>query len=147
MHVLILYGSLTGNTLLVSEHIKSFLETNGQRVDMVDQTFCEFERLCTYDLILIGASTWGEGEPNPATQQFIEQLNSLDSIQMRNVAVFGLGDLAYEHFCGVVDKLESALHLKKISLLAPPLRLDGFPDDTMFQKVEDWLGRSILPQM
>jgi flavodoxin I len=147
MHVLILYGSLTGNTLLVSEHIQSFLGTQGHAIDLMDQSFCEFEKLSTYDLAVIGASTWGEGDPNPATQVFIEQLDALESIEVKRVALFGLGDSAYEHFCGVVDKLESTLRHKDVKLLAPSLRLDGFPDEVMFQNIENWLERDILPQL
>ncbi|MEI7652946.1 MAG: flavodoxin family protein [bacterium] len=147
MHLLILYGSLTGNTLLVSEHMHAFLTKRGHAVDLVDQSFCEFETLNAYDFVLIGASTWGEGDPNPATQVFIEQLDALERIEMKRVALFGLGDSAYEHFCGVVDKLESSLARKQIVLCAPSLRLDGFPDEVMCDKVDAWLDRDILPQL
>lgn len=147
IRVLILYGSLTGNTLLVSEYVKTFLETEGYVVDSMDQSLCEFEKLNEYNLTIIGASTWGEGEANPSTQLFIEALDSYKHVEFQHVALFGLGDMAYDHFCGVVDKLEKSLSLKNIKPLAPSLRLDGFPDEKMFQCVERWLRGDILPQL
>ena len=147
MRLLILYGSLTGNTLLVSEHMHASLTHKGHTVDLVDQSFCEFDRLTAYDLVLIGASTWGEGDPNPTTQVFIEQLDALERIEMKRVALFGLGDSAYEHFCGVVDKLESSLTRKQMVVCAPSLRLDGFPDETMCDNADAWLDQYVLPQL
>ncbi len=147
MNILLLYGSLTGNTLLVSEHIQEYLVSKSHQVELVDQAFCPFENLSSYDLVLVGASTWGEGDPNPSTQLFIEQISEVKRVESNTLAIFGLGDSAYEHFCGVVDELESVFNTKKTNRIIPSLRLDGFPDEAMFEQVHCWLDVVVLPQV
>lgn len=140
MHILISYGSLTGNTQIVAELLGvSLREMGGHEVEVLDQACIECDKLAGYDLVIFGASTWGEGESNPTTEAFLHNLNAYpEDLALVKCALFGLGDRSYDHFCGVVDHLEHALRGKSARVLGTPLKLDGLPDETMQEQVGLW---------
>jgi flavodoxin I len=138
MKILILYGSLTGNTLTTSEHLaRHFL--NSHSVELRDQSEDVDECMRSVDLICIAASTWGEGEANPTTSFFIDHLTTCDRITQSPIALLGLGDSVYEHFCGVVDQLTEILTKKQYNLIGKPYKIDGYPDEEKLQNCALWL--------
>lgn len=141
MNIALFYGSLTGNTMLISEQLATYLQSKGHQVTMEDQSVVDVNILKNFDLVIFGASTWGEGDANPTTESFLVTLND-PSTNITDVkyAIFGLGDRSYEHFCGVVDKLEHTLQAKNAHQVSPSLRLEGFPDESMQTHVESWVG-------
>lgn len=140
MNIALFYGSLTGNTMLLSEQLATYLQSKGHEVTIEDQSMVDVNNLKNFDLVIFGASTWGEGDANPTTESFLSTLNdtSVDLTAMK-YAVFGLGDRSYEHFCGVVDKLEHTLQTKKAHQVWQSLRLEGFPDEVMQKNIEKWV--------
>jgi len=141
MNIALFYGSLTGNTMLISEQLATHLQSKGHEVTMEDQSMVDVNNLRNFDLVIFGASTWGEGDANPTTESFLVTLNdpSTDITDVK-YAIFGLGDRSYEHFCGVVDRLEQTLQTKKAFQAHPSLRLEGFPDESMQASIEKWIG-------
>lgn len=150
MNIALFYGSLTGNTMLISEQLSTHLQSKGHHVTMEDQSLVDIINLKNFDLVIFGASTWGEGDANPTTESFLVTLNDpLTNLGGVQYAIFGLGDRSYEHFCGVVDKLEQTLQTKKAHQVFPSLRLEGFPDESMQECIEKWIGNVLekcLPQ-
>ncbi len=144
MNIALFYGSLTGNTMLISEHLATYLQSRGHAVHLLDQSLVVPVELATYDLVIFGASTWGEGDANPTTDSFILSL-SADVTNLSGVKylVFGLGDRSYDNFCGVVDRLEQMLESKHATRKSESLRLEGFPDEAMQAAIESWINRSI----
>ena len=62
----IVFASETGNAESVAEDAAKHFEGKGQRVRLLDMDDLRVKDLETIDLLLISASTWGEGEP-PST--------------------------------------------------------------------------------
>ncbi len=141
MNIALFYGSLTGNTMLLSEQLTAHLQSKGHEVTMEDQSMVDVNNLRNFDLVIFGASTWGEGDANPTTESFLVTLND-PSTNITDVkyVIFGLGDRSYEHFCGVVDKLEKVLKTKSAHQVSSSLRLEGFPDESMQSNIEKWVG-------
>jgi flavodoxin I len=82
------YGSSTGHTESVAEKIKTAF---GDRVVLCKVDRCTREEVDAYTYLIMGISTWGEGELQDDWEAFFPQLDTIDFSQKR-VALFGLGD-------------------------------------------------------
>ncbi|MGC9351963.1 MAG: flavodoxin [Sulfurovum sp.] len=88
MSIGIFYGSTGGNTESVAEDIVSAL---GVEADIHDISDVGAERLNDYSHIIIGTSTWGDGELQDDWDDAFEAYEKLD-LSGKTMAFFGLGD-------------------------------------------------------
>ncbi|MCP4575328.1 MAG: flavodoxin [Deltaproteobacteria bacterium] len=137
--VLIVYGSTTGNTESVAEKINDIFEEKDWDTVFknVDETSVE-ELSWDYDLLLLGASTWGDEEIE-IQEDFTEFYENMDSVSLsgKKAAVFGCGDSSYTHYCGAVDVIGEKLEKMGGVLPFESLKIDGDPDDVE-DDVIDW---------
>lgn len=139
--VLISYATMSGNTQKVADHIAQELskympEVETKLVDMMELTE---EQFAEYDLVMLGSSTWTDGDYNPISLEFFSQLQgtTTDFSKLR-FAIFGLGESYYPEFCTVVDKMAQVLKSKNGIIIGEPLKLDGYVDDNMLSKASEW---------
>ena len=83
------YASSTGHTEDVAQLIKEKMVEN--EVDLHNIADAVDNAMENYDLIIIGASTWGEGELQDDWEDYIHNLDNINFTQ-KTVAMFGLGD-------------------------------------------------------
>ncbi|WP_456402149.1 flavodoxin [Hydrogenimonas sp.] len=88
MAVGIFYGSTGGATARVAEMIGKRLNSDADLIDVADATSEEFER---YETIILGTSTWGDGDLQEDWEAFFETFRTID-LSGKTVAIFGLGD-------------------------------------------------------
>ncbi len=81
----IIYGSSTGNTQSVAEMLGEALGID----NVLDVAEISPEDLNEYDKLILGTSTWGEGEPQDDWDAF--DWSDVD-LSGKTVALFGLGD-------------------------------------------------------
>ncbi|MHA1539795.1 MAG: flavodoxin [Alphaproteobacteria bacterium] len=128
---LIVYGSTTGNTQMVAEKIGEILSEKNLDVTIEDAADVTAEGLCTdYDLVLFGASTWGQEEIE--LQEDFEELHDNfeeAGLNEKQIAVFGCGDSDYEWFCGAVDQITKKAEECGAVAIIQSLKIDGDPDD------------------
>lgn len=140
MKILIAFGTLTGNTEEVSKSLRDFLTEQKHLVTLVDQSDIKISELSQFELIILGASTWGDGElgANPITEDFVERFEKeFEPSKDIKFAIFGLGDSSYEHFCGVVDLLEDTLIKNNCKIIKPSLKLEGLPENNL-EIAQEW---------
>ena len=82
------YGSDTGCTETVSEMIK---EQMGDAIELLDVYDVSPEDFKQYDKIIIGLSTWHDGQLVSAWDDFYDDFKTVD-MKGKTVAIFGLGD-------------------------------------------------------
>ncbi len=82
------YGSDTGCTETVSEMIK---EQMGDTIELLDVYDVSPEDFKQYDKIIIGLSTWHDGQLVSAWDDFYDDFKTVD-MKGKTVAIFGLGD-------------------------------------------------------
>ena len=87
MKIGIFYGSSTGNTESVANKIKDLLGD----ADIKSIADINIDELTTYDLIILGSSTWGSGELQDDWFPAAEKLSGLD-LKGKKAALFGTGD-------------------------------------------------------
>lgn len=133
--ILILYGSTTGNTEMVAEQIMSCLEEH--EVDLQDVADASQEDLASYDLLVVGASTWDDGKLQQDFRDFVDGLDV--DLSDKKAAVFGLGDSTYPDFCKAAPILEQIFTNLGAKLVVDALKIDGFPDEVENEeKIDAW---------
>ncbi len=85
----LIYGTSTNKTALIAEEVKKAFGDTPIEVMSLE----EFNRsqLDAYDFLIIGCSTWFDGELPPQWDELVPALRSLN-LTGKKVAIFGLGD-------------------------------------------------------
>ena len=123
---IVVYGSTTGNTETLSESVVAGLEKGGVEVTVKNVVEASVDELAGYDLIVLGCSTWGEGE---LQDDFFDLYDEMESVSLtgKKAAVFGSGDsdMYPDTFCEAVNLLEERLKTCGATLIADSLKIDG----------------------
>lgn len=90
MQIGLFYASSTGNTESVAEIIARKLESTA-KVKRYNIAEGDIEKMQEFTILVMGISTWGEGELQDDWESAFDTLNSLD-LSGKTVALFGLGD-------------------------------------------------------
>jgi flavodoxin I len=133
---IIVYGSTTGSTLKLAERIEDTLKIYNGDVERVEVTDIQPADLTAYDLIILGCSTWGEGELQEDFVFFEEEMEGLD-LTGKLGACFGPGDSDYTLFCEAVNILEGRLDDCGAKIIATGLKIDG-DVDSQLKEAEKW---------
>jgi flavodoxin short chain len=136
---LIIFGSTTGNTENAAKRIGKVLAQSGHEVciqDVRTSTIEELGKGC--DIIVLGASTWGDAdiEFQEDFAPFYDEMDKSD-LKEKKVALFGCGDSSYTHFCGAVDQLREKVEAMGGIIVNDPLKIDGDPGDAA-SDIDDW---------
>ena len=108
MKTVIVYGSSTGTTKDIADRIA---EKFGVAADDVrDAAEFDAEDVANYDLLILGSSTWDDGELQDDWSDLIEDIADQD-LSGKKVALFGCGDSeGYgDTFCDAVGILKEEL--------------------------------------
>ena len=90
----IIYGSSTGTCESIAQTIAEKLGVAS--VDVIDASKITTEKVESYDILLLGTSTWGEGELQDDWYDAIKMIKTAD-LNGKIVALFGCGDS--ESYC------------------------------------------------
>ncbi|MDY0233957.1 MAG: flavodoxin [Sulfurimonas sp.] len=83
------YASSTGNTENMATEIKESL--SGLNITMHDIAQSANDEMTKYDALIIGSSTWGDGDLQDDWEDYIVNLDDAQ-LSGKTVALFGLGD-------------------------------------------------------
>lgn len=129
---IIVFGTTTGNTEKAANIINEVLA--GKEIDVTQKnvTDTSIDEVKTYDYILLGSSTWGEGEIQDDFIPFYDEMNFYN-LGEKNVAVFGCGDSdMFSHcFCEAVGLIQSKANKSRANIIAEGLRIDGDIDENV----------------
>lgn len=109
------------------------------------------DQLTDAQAVIFASPSWEDegkdGQPLPDMTKFLKSLTA-DALANKKVAVCGLGDTSYQHFCGAVDVMENLLKGLSAVPVVPSLRVDRYysvPDNE--KKVHEWaenLAKSLV---
>lgn len=103
----IFYGSATGTTAEIARRIGKLLGV--AEADIYDVASTAPDKVGEYDLLLIGSSTWGNGELEDDWYDFVAGMQALD-LKGKKIAIFGCGDETMaDTFCNAVGILYDRL--------------------------------------
>ncbi|OKP03152.1 NADPH-dependent assimilatory sulfite reductase flavoprotein subunit [Xenorhabdus eapokensis] len=110
--VTLLSASQTGNARRLAEQLRDSLLAENINVNLINAGDYKFKQISQECVLIIVASTQGEGEPAEEAVALHKYLYSKKAPSMKETvyAVFGLGDTSYENFCQAGKDFDSRLH-------------------------------------
>lgn len=143
---LIIYGSSTGKTARMANIVKQALTEVGLDVYLKNVFETRPRELLEYPYILLGCSTYGQGD---LQQDFIDFERGMDALDLsgKQAAVFGSGNSRYAYFGEAVDILEARLRNINARLLLPGYRQNMMTEAPEGQDFQAWtrdLAETIL---
>lgn len=117
--LVMIYASMTGNTLEMAEAIEEGIRAEGAELEVKEVMNTDASELADYDAVLLGAYTWGDGELPDEFLDFYDDMDELD-LAGKKAAVFGSCDSGYTHYGAAVDIL-----IEKLKELGAEVVLDG----------------------
>ncbi|ELY6087008.1 NADPH-dependent assimilatory sulfite reductase flavoprotein subunit [Cronobacter sakazakii] len=99
--ITLISASQTGNARRVAEALRDDLLAAQLNVNLVNAGDYKFKQIAQEKLLIVVASTQGEGDPPEEAVALHKFLMSKKAPKLDGTAfaVFGLGDTSYEHFC------------------------------------------------
>ncbi|WBW74230.1 NADPH-cytochrome p450 reductase [Schizosaccharomyces osmophilus] len=151
LNALVLFGSQTGTAedfaYRFSTEAKSKYKFANSTEDLENLDFTDLDKLNTSKLLIFFLATYGEGEPTDNAENFLELIESEDTIfssgkgaedrplaNLRYV-IFGLGNHTYEHYNAMAKRVDSALNALGAQCIGPV----GLGDDAAGLLEEDYL--------
>ena len=128
MNTIIVFASMAGTTELMANTLAGELTKAGDQVTVIDAFETDAEELKSYDRILVGSYTWGDGDLSDEIMGFYDELSTID-LTGKMATAFGSGDTSYEHFARAVDILEEALKTQGCEILIKGLKVDSWTKD------------------
>ena len=134
--IAVFYGSTTGTCETLAGVIAGKLGTDAvfSAADLDDAKIAE------YDLLVLGTSTWGDGELQDDWYDAVEVLKNAD-LSGKKVALFGCGDSASypDTFCGAMGILYEAV--QGATILGTGMPTDGYSFSASQAVVDGaWVG-------
>lgn len=143
MNILLIYATYSGSTMSASQVLSDTLAEQGHQVSMQLVTETTADQLTQAEALILASPTWDynghEGMPHEDFLPFMEQHKDL-KMPGKPVAILGLGDQNYSHFCGAVGHMEEYVRGLEMNLVVESLKIDQFymdePGNT--EKVKNW---------
>ncbi len=140
--VLILYGTVTGNSEALAKKLAEALLPTGLTARVRDMAHCQPNVLKQTNCVLVVASTYGDGEPPDDAAPFWDAVVHGNSLDLRGVkySVLALGNTTYDHFCKCGRELDAALERHGAVRLYPRVDCDVDYDDPASRWIEGVLA-------
>ena len=121
--VLVVYASSKGRTARIAKLVVDALAAKGVPVVLKNAFEARPEELLGYRYVVLGCSTYGQGD---LQRDFVEFERGMDNLDLTGTkaAVFGSGNSRYAYFAEAVDILEAKLKILNARLLLPSFRQD-----------------------
>jgi flavodoxin I len=146
MNILLAYATYSGGTQSASEFLSQTLTGLGHTVTVKMVSEVTFEDTLNYDLRIFASPSWdNDGQEGQPHVDFVTFMNNAAGKKFagKPVAVFGLGDSSYGHFCGAADIITDFVKKAEGKLIAETLKIDGylFNMDANNQLLTDWANK------
>jgi len=125
----IFYGSSTGTCEDLAQRIAEKLGVTQQ--DVHDVSKLNADQVSKYDILVLGTSTWGDGEMQDDWYDAIKTLKSVD-LSSKDVALFGCGDSdSYsDTYCDGMGALYEELKETGCNFIGNNVSIDGYNFDS-----------------
>lgn len=123
--VTVLYATASGNTEQLAAFTAESLRALGADVRLENIADYPAELLARASIVLLLASTWGEGAPPPDAEEFCAALHE-DSSSLAHLryAVLALGSSAYAEFCACGRRMDEDFARRGAIRLSPRVDCD-----------------------
>ncbi|WP_413735151.1 NADPH-dependent assimilatory sulfite reductase flavoprotein subunit [Sodalis sp. RH21] len=139
--ITLISASQTGNARRLAEQLRDDLIAAKLDVALVNAGEYKFKQIAQEKLLLVIASTQGEGDPPEEAVALYKYLFSKKAPQLPNTqfAVFGLGDTSYEHFAKIGKDFD-----QRLAELGAQRLFDRVDADVEYQPLAEAWRRDIV---
>lgn len=119
--IAVFYGSTTGTCETIAGTLAGKLGTS----DVFSAADLDDAKIVEYDVLVLGTSTWGDGELQDDWYDAVEVLKNAD-LSGKKIALFGCGDSASypDTFCGAMGVIYEAV--KNANVIGKGVSTDGY---------------------
>lgn len=121
MKLAIVYTSKTGNTEDLVHFLRDLFLEKRIMVELFRIEDFPVVKLFTFDAVIIGTYTWGDGEI-PVEMLALYRAFETEEVDHIVTGIIGSGDSFYPEFCGAVDAFRDMLYVQ--SRLAATLKIE-----------------------
>lgn len=120
----VFFGSSTGTTQDIAERIGKKLGVSASDIKDIAKT--SVDEFANYEVLLLGSSTWGDGDLQDDWDDIVSDMESLD-LSGKKVALFGVGDASSygESFCSAIGLIYNLLKNSNAKFIGA-VELDGY---------------------
>ncbi len=135
--VLIVFGSSKGRTGRIAEILSDALSGKGLTPVLKNVFEAKSDELLEYPYIVLGSSTYGQGD---LQQDFLDFERGMDDLDLTGIkaAVFGSGNSRYAYYAEAVDILEAKVKIQGARLILPSFRQDMMIESPDGEEVLQW---------
>jgi flavodoxin I len=137
-HIGLFYGTQTGTTMSIADvFVRAFNGNIAYSAELAASVAPA--ELTTFDALVLGTSTWGDGELPDTLQDWFHNFDQVD-LSGKLVALFGLGDQAGypTHFCSAMGTLYEKVIERGATVVGFTQR-DGYDFDESHALVDGYL--------
>lgn len=130
--ITILFGTETGNSEGLARGLSERAIEKGYETEVLNLGELKVDELQEMGFMVIVTSTWGEGDPPGAAEDFCLNLYDAQKPDLSHCyySVVALGDTSYEDFCGCGRRVDESLAKLKATKFMDRKELDvEFEDD------------------
>ncbi len=135
--ILIVFGSSKGRTGRIAEILSDALAEKGLTTVLKNVFEARPEELLEYRYIVLGSSTYGQGDLQSDFLDFERGMDDLDLTGIK-AAIFGSGNSRYAYYAEAVDILEAKVKIQGARLVLPSFRQDMMMESPEGEEVFQW---------
>lgn len=139
----VLYGTESGNSEELAEQIFKAAKKKGFKSNIVNMSETTPEALADAGTLLVVVSTWGDGDPPEAAEEFHKAFMASEvSLSGVDFSVCALGDTSYDQFCETGKQIDT--QLERLGAKRITDRVDCDVDyDESFQQWSDGVWKQL----
>lgn len=140
MATALFYATSTGN----SEEIATKIAEELDNIEVFDLSNTSINKMNEYDNLIIGGSTWGDGELNDDWDEVWSDFEALD-LSNKTIALFGLGDQeSYsDEFCSAMGIIYEHINSTSAKVIGFTSSDGYFHDESKAQIDDQFVGLAI----
>jgi flavodoxin I len=140
MATAIFFASSTGN----SEEIANKISLELNNIEVFDLAGTKIDKINEYDKLILGGSTWGDGELNDDWEDVWGDFSKLD-LSNKTIALFGLGDQeSYsDEFCSAMGIIYEQIANSKAKIIGFTSSEGYYHDASKAQLNNEFVGLAI----
>ena len=145
----VLYGTESGNSEELAEQVLKTAKKKGFKAQVTNMSEISPASLAKAERLLVVVSTWGDGDPPEAAEDFYAELMEKEvSLEGVEFSVCALGDTSYDQFCETGKQIDARLEKLGAKRIADRVDCDVDFEESFEQwSVQVWknLGESAAP--